>query len=52
MNTYRSLALILIFPEGGMPVDIVALIAAIASIFGCGGTVTPDDQPTIHVNSS
>ena len=32
-----------------MPVDIVALIAAIASIFG-GGTVTPDTNPVIHVN--
>jgi hypothetical protein len=32
-------------------VDFVALIVAIASIFG-GGTVTPDDQPKIHVNSS
>ena len=30
--------------------DIVALIAAIASIFG-GGTVTPDEQPTIHVQT-
>jgi hypothetical protein len=34
-----------------MPVDIVALIAAIASIFG-GGTVAPDDQPKIHVDST
>ena len=33
-----------------LTVDIVALIVAIASIFG-GGTVTPDDQPKIHVNS-
>jgi hypothetical protein len=31
-------------------VDFVALIVAIASIFG-GGTVTPDSQPTIHVES-
>jgi hypothetical protein len=31
-------------------VDIVALIAAIASIFG-GGAVTPDTNPTIHVQS-
>ena len=31
--------------------DIVALIVAIASIFG-GGTVTPDDNPKIHVDSS
>jgi hypothetical protein len=30
-------------------VDFVALIAAIASIFG-GGTVTPDNTPTLHVN--
>ena len=34
-----------------MPVDFVALIAAIASIFG-GGTVTPDDQPKIHVSGN
>ena len=33
-----------------MPVDIVALIVAIASIFG--GTVTPDGNPNIHVDSS
>jgi hypothetical protein len=32
--------------------DIVALIAAIASIFGGGGTVTPDTQPKLTVNSS
>jgi hypothetical protein len=31
-------------------VDIVALIVAIASIFG-GGTITPDSQPTIHVQT-
>jgi hypothetical protein len=34
-----------------MPVDIVALIAAIASIFG-GGTVTPDATATLTVNKS
>jgi hypothetical protein len=34
-----------------MPVDIVALIAAIASIFG-GGTVTPDTTPVLKVNNT
>jgi hypothetical protein len=35
-----------------MPVDIVALFSAIASIFGGGGTVTPDTNPVLKVNSS
>jgi hypothetical protein len=35
-----------------MPVDIVALIAAIASIFGGGSGITPDDQPKIHVSGN
>jgi hypothetical protein len=30
-------------------VDFVALISAIASMFG-GGTVTPDGNPVIHVS--
>jgi hypothetical protein len=38
------------FGKEKMPVDIVALIVAIASIFG-GGTVTPDEQPMIHVQT-
>jgi hypothetical protein len=32
-------------------VDFVALIAAIASMFG-GGTVTPDTSPVLQVDSS
>jgi hypothetical protein len=36
---------------GRLPVDIVALIAAIASIFGGGGIVTPDSNPKITVQS-
>jgi hypothetical protein len=39
-----------IFGKEKMPVDIVALTAAIASIFG-GGTVTPDGNPSIRVSS-
>jgi hypothetical protein len=35
-----------------MPVDIVALFSAIASIFGGGGTVTPDTTPKMSVDNS
>jgi hypothetical protein len=35
-----------------MPVDLFALFSAIASIFGGGGTVTPDNTPTLQVDSS
>jgi hypothetical protein len=38
------------FGKEKMPVDIVALIVALASIFG-GGTVTPDGNPKISVSS-
>jgi hypothetical protein len=32
--------------------DLVALFAAIASMFGGGGTVTPDGNPVIHVSGN
>jgi hypothetical protein len=35
-----------------MPVDVFALFSAIASIFGGGGTVTPDSTPTMKVGGS